>query len=767
MRSIAVKFLLILGAVAACFATAMLYSAHAGARRHTLELQGQMASLALEFDLAIREYVGANVRPFAQGHVPPGDFIPEVMSTSFVAREVFERVRKRFPDYIIKFSSDNPRNPANRAGPAELKMLDYFNANPQAERWSGPIVIGEKEYHAQFSARRMEKGCLQCHGRPEDAPASLLERYGSVAGFDRPIGQVIALDTVAIPTEKTQAAIASEMTRQSVIMVGGLGLLCLLVGLLFRSLVGRRLARIAAHFRHCGNLPDGADVVPLVVRGRDEIGSLAASFNALAERLHAAHASLERRVAERTAELAGANAELRMAFDHRERSEKAALNMMEDAEQARKEAEQALERERRTSAELEGTMEQLAAAKEAAEAAARAKSEFLANMSHEIRTPMTAIMGYVTLAAEGCPSQCEYGRTEHASHLATVLRNTEYLLQIINDILDLSKIEAGKLAVEHIECSLCEILTDVAGLVRVRSDAEGLTFDISHEGPIPTTIRTDPTRLRQILINVLGNALKFTKVGSVRLIARLDRSGEQPVMQFDVVDTGIGMVPEQVDRLFQPFTQADSSTTRRFGGTGLGLTISKRLVTMLDGDIHVVDTAPGRGTRIRVAIGTGPLDGVPMLDELTPVTTAAAEAPAIAARTDDVTRLDCRVLLAEDGPDNQRLIAHILRKAGATVDVADNGKLAVDKALGAQAAGQPFDVILMDMQMPEMDGYDATRMLRWKGYRGPIIALTAHAMPQDRKKCLLAGCDDYATKPIDRHRLIETLQRRLPAPASV
>jgi CheY-like chemotaxis protein len=292
-------------------------------------------------------------------------------------------------------------------------------------------------------------------------------------------------------------------------------------------------------------------------------------------------------------------------------------------------------------------------------------------------------------------------------------------------------------------------------------------LDVEYEGPIPETIQTDPTRLRQILINVLSNAVKFTEVGGVRLITRfVDADARGPTLEFDIVDTGVGMTKEQVARLFRPFTQADASTTRKFGGTGLGLTISKRLAEKLGGDVQVMETAPGAGTRFRVIVGTGPLAGVRMLGDPRSVTVFATEATTGPSDPQRTRRLDCHILLAEDGPDNQRLIAHVLRKAGAEVTVVENGKLALDAALAARERGNPFDVILMDMHMPVMDGYEATGLLREKGYSGPIIALTAHSMAGDREKCIQTGCDEYATKPIDRAVLIEAIRAcacRVPA----
>jgi Amt family ammonium transporter len=224
-------------------------------------------------------------------------------------------------------------------------------------------------------------------------------------------------------------------------------------------------------------------------------------------------------------------------------------------------------------------------------------------------------------------------------------------------------------------------------------------------------------------------------------------------MQFEVVDSGIGMTEKQVAKLFKPFQQADTSTTRKFGGTGLGLAISKRLAEALGGDITVQST-PGEGTTFTVTVGTGPLGSARMIDNPTEaqVSTAPDKGPTV-----PMVKLDCRVLLAEDGPDNQRLIAFLLKKAGAGVVVADNGQIAHDLALAARDEGASFDVILMDMQMPVMDGYEATSKLRDAGYTGPIIALTAHAMSTDRDRCLNSGCDDYAAKPIDRKKLISVV----------
>ncbi|MFW6114196.1 MAG: PAS domain-containing protein [bacterium] len=412
---------------------------------------------------------------------------------------------------------------------------------------------------------------------------------------------------------------------------------------------------------------------------------------------------------------------------------------------------------KKTITALESANEALTAFSEKSKAATQAKSEFLANMSHEIRTPMTAILGFSeTLLGE---PGLDRPPAAHVEALQTIQRNGKYLLQLINDILDLSKIEAGKLEIDRQSCSPTQVLAEVVSLMRVRAEAKSIPLEIEYAGAIPERIQSDPIRLRQILINLVGNAMKFTESGSVRLVTRLVRgtncgTSHPAFLQCDVIDTGIGMTQAQLRKLFRPFTQADSSTTRRYGGTGLGLTISKRLANALGGDISVTST-PGKGSTFSVTVATGPLQGVALIEDAKAASLHTVPKTHTTPAKD--ASLDCRILLAEDGPDNQRLISFILERAGAEVTLAENGRVAHEKALAAREAGTPFDLILMDMQMPVMDGYTATRKLREADYAGPILALTAHAMEGDDAKCRAAGCDDYLTKPIDHPKLIHTI----------
>jgi signal transduction histidine kinase/ActR/RegA family two-component response regulator len=421
-------------------------------------------------------------------------------------------------------------------------------------------------------------------------------------------------------------------------------------------------------------------------------------------------------------------------------------------------------------ADLISLNRKLESAKDAAETANRAKSAFLATMSHEIRTPMTAILGYADyLLEEGDIRQAPLERIEAIN---TIVRNGRHLVQLINDILDLSKIEANRVDVERILCKPLAIVTDVVSLMRGRADEKMLQLRTATDGPIPEVILSDPTRLRQILVNVIGNAIKFTERGSVTISARYLVENDRRFIQFEVADTGIGLTREQLERLFLPFSQADMSMTRRFGGTGLGLCISQRFAEMLGGRIEV-SSELGRGTSFRISICTGDIEPT-LLVTNDALREAAQEDPyAIAEARRVELQMEGRILIAEDGIDNQRLFAHLLRKSGADVTVVSNGELACEAVEAAAARHEPFDVVLMDMQMPVLDGYAATRRLRAAGCELPVIALTAFAMTGDREKCMQAGCTDYLTKPIDRTVMLpliaqyakQAVERRMQTPS--
>ncbi len=420
---------------------------------------------------------------------------------------------------------------------------------------------------------------------------------------------------------------------------------------------------------------------------------------------------------------------------------------MSDVMKAMAEASRAAAAEKDKSNELEIALLKLEIAKNKAEMADHTKTQFVANMSHEIRTPMTAILGFADLLLD--PSQ---GASERMDCIHTIRRNGQHLLNIINDILDITKIEAGKMSVESIDFSPIKILEEVYSLVRAKADEKGLEFTIEFATSIPLQAKSDPTRLRQILVNLLGNAIKFTDSGSVRVVAGFyepEKNGPK-FLKFEVCDTGIGMTPEQADKVFERFEQADSTTTRRFGGTGLGLAISYKLAELLGGGITVTSEV-GKGSTFITTIDPGDVTDVEFTE--TPEKFMGLEEDTSALDIES-GRLQAHILLADDGKDNQRLISYRLRQAGALVTLANNGLEALELAMKAWEEQKPYDLIFMDMQMPEMDGYTATSHLREKGYKGPVIALTAHTMATDRAKCLASGCDDYSSKPINLPELL-------------
>tara|TARA_R110002111_G_scaffold227346_2_gene288883 strand:+ start:3886 stop:5454 length:1569 start_codon:yes stop_codon:yes gene_type:complete len=399
--------------------------------------------------------------------------------------------------------------------------------------------------------------------------------------------------------------------------------------------------------------------------------------------------------------------------------------------------------------ELEETRQTLKEAHAAAEAAAQAKSDFLANMSHEIRTPMTAILGFSELLQNG-----EIPEPERSKAVQTIQRNGRYLLEVISDILDLSKAEAGQLEIEKRLLNPANLLFDVQNLLNDRSQAKNNTLQLEIRGEIPTVIQTDPTRLKQALVNLVGNAIKFTEQGTIRILMECDHQNE--LLSYHVIDTGAGIPSNQLEYIFQPFGQADSSTTRKHAGTGLGLAITRRIAEMLGGDVSV-RSEPGKGSEFTFRIATGTLVDVPMITSLDDATTTRSTPLEYSSNS----QIHGRILLVEDSPDNQRLIRFILNRAGADVTIAKNGEEGIKLTLAAMQAGDSFHLILMDMQMPVMDGYQATRSLRATGYTGQIVALTAHAMPGDNEKCLAAGCDGYLSKPIERSTFIPEVAARI------
>ena len=394
-----------------------------------------------------------------------------------------------------------------------------------------------------------------------------------------------------------------------------------------------------------------------------------------------------------------------------------------------------------TANELRETQVELEKAKTKAEQASESKSNFLACMSHEIRTPMSAVLGFTEILRT---RQLE--TSDQQRYLKQIHSNSQHLLALLNDLLDFSKIEASKLEVECISCNPYELVTDVLQSLASHADEKELTLEVELDGQLPREIQSDPTRLRQIVTNLVGNAIKFTASGSV--IVTLRSEPEQELLSIAVQDTGIGISPEQIKKIFQPFQQADASTTRQFGGTGLGLSISKRLAEALGGDICIA-SEEGQGSTFTITVATGDLTGVALLDENAPESTSSQ----VRSQYANQVLQGRRILIVDDVEANRELISFLLRDAGAAVEFAEDGQQAVD----FMSQDEQVDAILMDMQMPVLDGYGATRSLRALGIEIPIVAMTANSLQGDQDRCMAAGCSSYLTKPINFEALIETL----------
>lgn len=429
-----------------------------------------------------------------------------------------------------------------------------------------------------------------------------------------------------------------------------------------------------------------------------------------------AHSELELRVEQRTAELLGAVESLQREIQERKKVEAELLKAKEDAQ-----------------------------------ASNMAKSAFLANMSHEIRTPLGAVLGFSELLM-----QTDISEEERTMCCETLMRNGNLLLTLINDILDLSKVESGKFNVHKTRVNLRDFLEEIAASMNLKADEKGLNFAIIAEGSVPDSIETDPVRLKQIIFNVVGNAIKFTERGSVIVsIKQVNQVRGSSLLAVDVSDTGPGIAPANATKLFSPFMQVDYSLTRKHGGTGLGLALSRHLAQALGGDLKLTESKEEIGSTFTITIDGGfePSKTILFQSSKSDAANTEREKEKVQPRIPP-SLSPSKILVVEDLADNRKLICSYLKRLGAEVDIAENGNEGLIKALDGN-----YDAILMDLQMPVMDGYEATTELRRLGYSKPIIAITAHAMPEDKEKTMRAGFTGHLTKPVNEQTLFTSLRQ--------
>ena len=461
------------------------------------------------------------------------------------------------------------------------------------------------------------------------------------------------------------------------------------------------------------------------------------------EAISKARDELEIRVKERTAELATTNTELESEINERKTAEK-------NLKKTNSSLVEALAREKSISTQLEHTMEQLEAASLAAQASTKAKSDFLANISHEIRTPMNAIIGYTTMMLQ--EETKETPLSSRLDSLNAIAESSRHLLELINEILDLSKIEAGGVEVESIPCNIPDMLNSVVSTTRPQAETKGVSLAVINEPQTPETINTDPTRLKQAILNLVSNAVKFTESGSVTIKVSSGNDIDKPTIRFSISDTGIGIPEDSLEHIFAPFSQADSSTTRRFGGTGLGLAITKQIAILLGGTL-TAESIEGKGSTFTLEILA-----IRTHDE--PVSDRSKETKVHETGKTPMNKLkfNGKTLIVEDSPVNRTMITLMLKKMNVEVVTVDNGKLAVE-----YLADNQVDLVLMDWQMPVMDGLEATQRIRGTGNKTPIVMLTANAMQGDQETCLAAGANGYLTKPIEYQTLAHELGKYLVA----
>ncbi|MBN1804260.1 MAG: DUF3365 domain-containing protein [Sedimentisphaerales bacterium] len=529
-NSISIKFLVIVGVIVSLFTVFVLYCTWSDNYTQMNELLAKQSELALHFDLAIREYVEEHIRPFAEQHVGQEEFIPETMSTSFVARNIFAKINKKFPDYILRFSSDNPRNPNNLAGPEELEMIKYFKNNPDVQSRAGQINLDGKPHIVQFCARRMKESCLRCHGNPDDAPKGLLKLYGDIAGFHRHVGDVIALDTLAIPVDKYRSAAFTNTIRQSAVVIVALSLLLVAVYFTFQILVTQRLMNISRHFTSAIGDVGKSTIKPINEQTNDEIGDLVHSFNNMAKDLETTIISAEN---------------LHKEIVERKKAEAKQVELITKVDNINRELK-----------------------------------EFASIVSHDLKAPLRGIK---TLADWILTENSDKLSDEAKEQMNLLLSRVDRMHNLIEGILQYSR--AGQVSGKRTQVNLNEFVPEIINMV---VPPDNITVTIEDKLPV---IECEEIHVMEIFQNLLSNAIKYMDKPQGRIKIRCVEQDDY--WKFGVSDNGPGIEEKYFEKIFKIFQVLPTSPD--FEGTGVGLTVVKKLVNLYNGKIWI-ESKVGKGS---------------------------------------------------------------------------------------------------------------------------------------------------------------------------
>ncbi|MEG4321844.1 MULTISPECIES: DUF3365 domain-containing protein [unclassified Microcoleus] len=656
------------------------------------------ASILMETIDSARNYTSHHVNPLLVNRLDTkSTFVPEAIP-AFAARQIFERFRD-LPDYhgfFYKEAAPNPSNIRDRADRFETELVEQFRRQPDLSELSGyRKTAGSTLFYIARPLAMKEVSCLQCHGKPADAPKGQIAIYGDRTGFGWKLDEVVAAQTIYVPADEVFAHSRRNMVPMMSIFTAVFAVVVLSINRLLKQRVIQPLRQLTAIAGRVSMSPitaeqvgafDAPEIAKVAQRG-DEPGQLARTFQDMAHEVSTRERNLSQAVEQRTVQLA---------------------DSMKEAEKAQAKAE----------------------------AADRAKSQFLANMSHELRTPLNAILGFTQLMLRSPSGSAGESNTlspqTQQRYLDTINRSGEHLLALINNVLEMSKIEAGRIAFQATDFDLFALLDTLQQMLRLKAESKGLQLKFTRSSDVPQFVRTDEAKLRQVLINLLGNAVKFTQTGSVALQVK---RGEECTLQFTVADTGAGINLSERDRLFEPFVQTATGVQSQ-EGTGLGLSISRKFVQLMGGEITVESTV-GKGSTFRFEIQVGL--AADRRSEL------PKQERSIVGLADG--QITYRILVVDDRLENRQLLVELLIPIGFEVQTANNGQ----EAIALWQSWQPH-LIWMDLRMPVMDGSAATQQIKASiqvsGVPAPIIiALTGSAFEEERQVALAAGFDDFVRKP--------------------